>query len=219
MDALLRRRMMMQGGGKPVPAPDYVQDGLVLHLDAKRRGGTAGVWTSLVGNHAFTNYGAVFNDDHVYFDGVDDYMKNTSFSPPTVGVGTIEVVYEADSGKYKKTAMVIFAGKTDGGFCYYLSSAGNIYWSIGKTSKPTYATTQAKASVSVSSARAMENNVAMTSASSNYLGNRDSNNYLGKRSSGNFFGGKIYAIRIYNRQLTADEIANNYAIDVSHYNL
>ena len=219
MDALLRRRMMMQGGGKPVPAPDYVQSGLVLHLDAKQVGDTAGAWKSLVGDHVFTNYGAVFNDGHVDFDGVDDYMKNTSFSPPASGTGTIEIVYEADSGHYKTTQMVLFAGKTNAGLCYYLSGAGNIYWSIGATSRRLYATTQAKASVSVSNARALENNVAMTYGSTNYLGGRDSNNYLGKRSSGNFFCGKIYAIRIYNRQLTADEVAQNYAIDVLRFNL
>lgn len=41
----------------------------------------------------------------------------------------------------------------------------------------------------------------------------------GDTGTGYWFTGKIYAIRIYNRNLTAEEIAQNYAVDVQRFNL
>jgi len=43
---------------------------------------------------------------------------------------------------------------------------------------------------------------------------------LGRSGSGNYpFGGDIYAIRLYSRALTAEEIAHNYAVDKERFNL
>lgn len=203
----------------PTPESNYVQSGLILHLDAKVVGNTSNAWTSLVGDYVFTNYGAVFNEDHVYFDGVDDYLSNTSFVPPSSGTGTIEIVYEADSEKYGSTAMTLFAGKTSSGLCYYLSSVANVYWSIGATQRMTPRTTSALASVSISNARKYENGTVITNTSSNFLGGLASTNYIGKRSSGNPFKGKIFSIRIYNRQLTEEEVFQNLAEDNTRFNL
>jgi len=211
---------MMLGSGRPTPiVSDYVQDGLVLHLDAKSPGETADAWTSLVGDHVFTNYGAVFNADHVLFDGVDDYLLNTSFTPPTAGSATIEVVYDCDSDVFGSTQVCLFAGKTGGSLCFYISGSSNVYWTNGTPAKTILYVQQAKASTSISDDRKYENGVAITGASTNYLGGRDSNNYIGKRSSGNPYKGKIYAIRIYNRKLTEAEVMQNLAADNLRYQL
>ncbi len=210
----------MLGGDRPSPVvSEYVQSGLVLHLDARSPGETEGAWTSLVGNHVFTNHGAVFNDDHVLFDGVDDYLLNTSFTPPYAGSATIEMVYDCDANVFGVSAVCLFAGKTGGSLCFYISSGTNIYWTNGTPGKITPHVNYAKASVSISDARKYENGVAITHTSSNYLGGRDSSNYIGKRSSGNLYKGKFYAIRIYNRQLTEAEVMQNLAVDNIRYQL
>ncbi len=211
---------MMLGSGRPTPiVSDYVQDGLVLHMDAKSPGETAGAWTSLVGNHVFTNYGAVFNADHVLFDGVDDYLINNSFTPPGAGSGTIELVYDCDDGVFDVTAVCLFAGKTGGSLCFYISSGSNIYWTNNTPGRLVVSVQHAKASTSISDDRKYENGVAITGTSTNYLGGRNSNNYIGKRSSGNPYKGKIYAIRIYNRKLTEAEVMQNLAADNTRYQL
>lgn len=48
----LRRRMMMQQGGEPLP--EYIQDGLVFWLDGIDKGNITGKWIDLIGGIEFT---------------------------------------------------------------------------------------------------------------------------------------------------------------------
>ena len=217
MDLLERRREMMQiseiPGGR---LSDYVQSGLVLHMDGKsgKSGNTS--WNSVVGNVTFTNYGATFNNDHIYFDG-DDYLTNTSFSPPASGTGTIEIVYENET--FGTASVMLFAGKTRSGLCFYVASSKNIIYSIGATKRTKLVATVAKSSTSISNARRYENGVSMSTNGSDYCAGQDSTNHIGRRSTGNYFVGKIYSIRIYNRQLTQAEALQNLAVDNIRFNL
>lgn len=196
---------------------DYVQDGLVLHLDGKQKGNTADAWTSLVGNVVFTNNGATFNYDNVYFDGVNDYLSNTSFSPPTSGTGTIEVVIDNES--FGQSLVVVFMGKTSGGLGFGMNASKLVIWSCASTSRQRPTATLAKASFSMSSPNKAQNGVGMTINGSDYLGNRNSTNWIGRRNTGNYFKGKIYSIRIYNRQLDSTEIRKNLSVDNIRFNL
>ena len=60
--------------------PQYVTDGLVFWLDGIDKGGTT-AWVEKINNYSFENHGATFNTDHVYFDGVDDYLDSMSIDP------------------------------------------------------------------------------------------------------------------------------------------
>ena len=202
------------GGGGGLS--DYVQSGLVLHMDGKsgKTGNTS--WESVVGNHIFTNYGATFNDDNVQFDG-DDYLINTSFEPPLSGNGTIEIVYDNDY--FGTTAAALFAGKTASGMCFYMNASKLIFYSIGGAGRARPVATLAKASTSISVQRRYENGSPMSTSGSDYIGGRNDTNHIGRRNTGNYFKGKIYSIRIYDRYLTEDEVMQNLAVDNSRFNL
>ena len=208
---------------------DYVQNGLFLLLDGKNKGGTNGVWKTVAGTwtgYSFTNYGATFNKDHVYFDGVNDYLRCSSMGTvsnlPSRTGGTIEVVYENEN---LGTAMgVIFIPKTVSKIAAAVDSAKYFLYCADNTSARNYVcpiVSSSKASVSVSSARAYENGTAISrSSDKKYLNGISSNYYyIGRNSNGNYFKGKIYSIRIYNRQLSQSEVLQNLAVDNLRFNL
>lgn len=195
---------------------DYVQSGLVLHMDGKT--GKAGTtWTSVVGNVTFTNHGATFNADHVYFDGVNDYLNNTNFSPPTSGTGTIEVVIDSES--FGQELDVVFMGNTDGSLSFGINASKLILWSCTSAKRPRVTATLAKASFSMSGLFKTQNGDTMAVNGSDYLGSRNGTNWIGRRNTGNYFKGKIYSIRIYNKQLTEDEVMQNLSVDNLRFNL
>lgn len=200
-------------------AEDYVQSGLVLHLDAKLPGNTSGQWKDLKAGVVFTNYGAVFNKDHVYFNGTSSYLSNTTFNTPTTADGTIEVVYDADRYNSGNSVELIYMPKsTSASLAFGLVNTSKTYiWGV-KTSRNKY-TTFKNGSVSISLARALHNGVAMTKNGSDYWASPNTTTYIGKRSTGNYFKGKIYSIRIYNRQLTQEEVLQNLAVDNIRFNL
>lgn len=193
---------------------DYVQNGLVLHLDGKQKGNTADAWTSLVGSAVFTNYGATFNADNVEFDGTDDYLTNSSFTTPTCATGTIEVCFEREGTGTR----VAYMPKTNQALSFgCISSVLN--WS-NNGNRTTYSELPTKGTVGVNNSRAVANGSTMSSYGNTYMSGRSSStSYIGRRSSGNYFYGKIYSIRIYNRQLTLDEMKANQSVDNIRFNL
>lgn len=198
-------------------AEDYVQSGLVLHLDAKLPGNTSGQWKDLKAGVVFTNYGATFNKDHVYFDGVDDYLTNTTFSAPTSNNGTIEVVIDDETFGTKLS--LVFMCKTNGGLGFGKNASKHILWSCGTSTKAKPVATLAKASFSISNVGKYQNGVTLSTSGTDYWGSRNSTNWIGRRSTGHYFKGKIYSIRMYNRQLTQAEVLQNLAVDNLRFNL
>lgn len=87
----------------------YVQDGLVLHLDGKNRGGTSGHWVSLVNyngapiDFTLTNCDET-HDDYVAFNGTTSKgVGSVSLLDVPAESGTIEAVYnggELNSNQY-----------------------------------------------------------------------------------------------------------------------
>lgn len=209
------------GGG----LSDYVQNGLYMHLDGKEKGGTANVWSNLAGSGSFTNYGAAFNSDHIYFDGVDDYLRSTNYGStafPLRTAGTIEFVIDNENSG---TLCVILIGRGNGGrLAAAIQSDGGILYATDNTTARAYyypISTISKGSFSVSSARYYQNGSLMSlSSSKTYLsGVNGSYCYIGRRNSGLYFKGKIYSIRMYTRQLTQAEVLQNLSVDNLRFNL
>lgn len=204
---------------------DYVQGGLILLLDGKNKGGTSGVWSNLVGNGSFTRHGATFNSDHVYFDGIDDYLDSTNLSStffPSRTAGTIEVV--CDNENFEEAMGVIIIGRGASRLCAAISKSKGFYYASDNTSSRAYnlpLVTAAKASISISSARQYENGVGLSlSSGKDYLsGFNGTYNYIGRRNSGTYFKGKIYSIRVYSKQLTKAEVLQNLSVDNLRFNL
>lgn len=194
----------------------YVTDGLVLRLDGIDKGPDSTAWVDLVDGYSFANNGAVFNSDHIYLNG-SSYLEGSA-TPlfPTTNIGTIEAVYEreADYG----TIIMAPAGSNQ-------VALGNIkgyglLWSAG-LNRPKYSDMPSFGSVSISLARALGNGVALTQNGSSYMGSGPASTpaYIGRRHNGHYFTGKIYSIRIYNRQLTEAEVLSNLAVDNERFNL
>lgn len=202
------------GGGGNIS--NYVQDGLVLLLDGIDKGNVSGAWTDLIGGKSFTNHGATFNDDNVQFDGTDDYLDITAFSVPTSASGTIEVVMDIDaiSGKH----FPVFKPTTSGGIMFFWASGGYIIWSYTSGNRARPKPTIKKGSWSLSNAgRYLQNGVQMSTMSGTSLAGSNGM-YIGRRLN-DYGKGKIYSIRIYNRQLTLAEVQQNLAVDNIRFNL
>ena len=166
-------------------AEDYVQNGLVLHLDAKLPGNTSGQWKDLKAGVVFTNYGAIFNKDHVYFNGVSSYLTNTTFSAPTSDKGTIEVVIDDETFGTKLS--LTFMSKTKGGLGFGKNASRHTLWSCGSASRAKPVATLAKASFSISNVRKYQNGVSMSTSGSDYWGNQNTTTWIGRRNTGNYF--------------------------------
>lgn len=194
----------------------YVTDGLVLRLDGIDKGPDSTAWVDLVNGYSFANNGAVFNSDHIYLNGSSYLAGSATPLFPTTNIGTIEAVYEreADYG----TIIMAPAGSNQ-------VALGNIrgyglLWSAG-LNRPKYSDMPSFGSVSISLARALGNGVALTQNGASYMGSGPASTpaYIGRRHNGHYFTGKIYSIRIYNRQLTEAEVLSNLATDNVRFNL
>lgn len=202
----------------PDTNPTYVQDGLFMWLDGIDKGPDNTAWVDKVNGYSFANNGAVFNSDHIYLNG-SSYLAGAVIPTfPLTANGTIEVVYENEGGY---GVIIMPPSGTGGQICFGIISGYGLMWSSGYN-RPKYSDAPAKGSVSISLARAIGNGVALTQNGTSYLSNGSSKPaYIGKRDygAGNLFTGKIYCIRIYNRQLTQDEVLKNLKIDNDRFNL
>lgn len=215
----------------PEPLPDYISDGLVLWLDGKLKGNTADAWTDLVGGIVFTqkSSGVIFNSDNVQFDGSNDKVLISSVTGssdyiPVNSVATLEICYNNTSGKTNRC--LFYAGNYNGALCFHISNTTDIKWGAGSSQAPNLAhhTNQAKTTYSISRKRILENFVAQSFGTVNYITKGQTKIIVGGsgRNASNIydvFNGKIYSIRIYNRQLTEEEVLHNQAIDNTRFNL
>ena len=216
----------------PEPLPDYISDGLVLWLDGKLQGSTADAWTDLVNGVVFTKKasGVTFNSDNVQFGGSqNNCLWNTStYEFVNSDVGTIEVCYRDVPTTGASCAFsscgVGSSGYGGKGICFEIYTGNRIIYSSGNAgSRPANGawTAESVGTYSVSSSRAIQNMISK--------GFTSTNNYVSRYNAAavigadlqykNTINGKIHSIRIYNRQLTEEEVLHNQAIDNTRFNL
>lgn len=218
----MRRRLMIKSANHDEPGgriSDYVQDGLVFHLDGKKKLNSDGNWHSLVGNFVFTNNGATFNDDHVWFDGVDDYLVRTTTSNiQSSSSGTIEVVYDST----KQSFGTIIRTSANGQVAYASYSSGTkIIWTTGNPMRAVYTNPPIKGTVSLCIAQGIANGSVMGTSGTNYYARISGGVFIGRNGASGTspFSGKIYSIRMYNRNLTVEEVLQNQSVDNIRFNL
>ena len=213
----------------------YTQSGLVFALDGIYKGGNANAWTDLIGGEVFENHGAVANANHWAFDGTDDYLggwgeTELDFDPADC---TIEVAFRSDSSSVQGAGFIchlanqrtstlncvhvnVIPGYING---VYLNGTSNVWaWS--------YITTNCV--LALNGARGYANSTALSSLGSNHWTGNYQGRYIGTTTdytkstptfNKGFFRGEIYAIRIYNRQLTEAEMRADQANDNTRFNL
>ena len=221
----LRRRMMANvGGGEQYDADSYIQDGLVFQLDGIDKGNDATKWIDRKGGIGFPYIAATSEvlTDSVHFTG-SGYLTGDALITPSFAYDsmTIEIccTYDTRSG----TNHVVLVCNVAPNFAFGWYNRTTLRCSSG-LSKPVWSTSDMTVlkTYSITSDHSLSNiNVSLTAGSNTQFSNNSGVIELGGRSynSTSGYSGDVYAIRIYNRQLTLAEMAFNQAIDNERFNL
>lgn len=220
-----RRRMMMVVNANS-PSEDYIQNGLMFHLDCADYNPTLNTWVDKIGNVSFAM-------SNVTVDSLGGVVFNGSSSKGIASVGlnnpvntsTIEVAIYVRSNR---SQFVLESGVLNTIMYGFHNSTKNCLCNMSNTMKyyNTIPITTGFIANSVhygsSPANIVNGNVGSFASSSTFWSKYGSVAYLGARSNGStqfYFNGIIYQIRIYDRLLTADEMIHNQQIDMRKYNL
>lgn len=207
----------------------YVTDGLVLNLDAKNQSNLT-VWedTSGLGNHA-TLYGfngsaaSGWNNEELYFDGVDDYALIDRTNLPTSYTNftvTIAMIVTGNTGSYDMPLYWGASSASSAGFDFELGS-GSWRFAIADGSKnasssitPIYNTFfEITLTIDRSTNKMIQyiNGVYVKETDISLVGTITPSTalYL-SRSGSNKFLGSMASVKLYTKALTADEVLQNY---------
>ena len=225
----------------------YVQDGLVAMWDGNENAGdghgghaeTLTEWKDTSGRYSFVfnaNSGITVEEGALVFPGTDAGYATLSVTATDATFeaarnGTCEVVLRADPSK--TTVSIALQSSMESGIALGAlarSSADAIAELMTTTgyygyAYPSYDWFSEVSTLSTTYSSAQPQNTwgnaeKLALSGSNTWGGYDNATHLGFRASkasGQSFKGKIYAIRLYSRQLTAAEIAANRAVDEERF--
>lgn len=211
---ITRRRYM--GGIKK----GYIKDGLIFCLDGIDKGSDPSAWIEQVHGYSFTGT-ATREDDCYSFDG-SQYLNNPNFIGANANDFTIEYCIEVGtlagvivaSNNWREEDKDVFVEFDSGGQLFNFTICNYAYVALANQ-KQTCAFTNTQGIIN-------GNTVASGRIGGINWDNGKGTN-IGARCQGNgyskYFTGKIYAIRVYNRQLSASEMLYNQTIDNKRFNL
>lgn len=207
--------------------PNVIANGLVLSLDAgntRSYPGSGTTWTDLSGNNntgTLTN-GPTFssaNNGYLVFDGSNDYVTS-SYTPPTAFSINVWFNNQTTYNIHNRGVFSTFATNNFNGI--YLATtnvggAGMHIWYNGNTrSRLSYEsfTTGVWYNISITSNNSNSINVYLNGSLINTISNNTTHAAvleIGRsRFDNNYWLGYISNCSIYNRVLTADEVAQNF---------
>jgi hypothetical protein len=216
---------------------------LVLHLDAsntKSYSGSGNTWYDLSGysNNGTLNNGVLYNSYGGFFelDGSNDYIEIPHATSLNIGTGTsatIEIVY--DVYNFSTAASLIAKRSSDVSTAtdYMLFTSNDLYWVTGDSSGTgnSLATSSFRENRNIQTLTATINSSSTNKKiykdgnrviSATYASKVESNSasvFLGKHFGSSFyFNGRLYSVKLYNRELTEAEIANNFQANSFKYN-
>ena len=201
----------------------YVQ-GIKFWLDGIQKGNSSGNWVDLIGGKVFTNTGCIVGDNHWYFNNTYKtaatcYFTNSDTMNYPSTTSTIEIVYESEINDY----FCLFITKTSGSVCFGTNGTGTQYISSVGVNKATGVRTSGpeKRIISIAGTTIIRDGVSISTTTANCFGTVPSTNAIGYSPGATTwaFKGKVYCIRIYDRQLTQEEIIYNQKIDNLRFNL
>lgn len=208
---------------KELQTPNYIKNGLIFMLDGICTGNNAGYWTDLAGGVKLTIGSNVVRGDK-YFEfakGVttDDMCINNKISwtanqPIDYNNLTIEFVVDFPSSGQNyiftigKIVLAWFNGLVTPG------SSSAPRWNMGNAvTLSTYTWTYSAGYRDLVSKPQQGNDYWNIQQVGFFLGGQINN------TQGRNFGGKIYALRIYDRQLSASEIIANQTLDINRFGI
>ena len=206
-----------------VTTRDYVHDGLIAHWDARFSGGGTGAWTDLVGGRSFELHGVTRSAGKLVFSGtVDSYAFLSAADTAAVFEGhpnlTFEIVAKFpnsdNGGLFKSSAASGVAVRfVDGNRFFCCGSTRPRFQNYsfkGKQITLAVTYTDALSQSCYANATVVGPNSSVGGSCSGDFGGT----YLGQMGNGSQpFNGEVYAIRVYDRHLTAEEVAKNAALD------
>lgn len=210
--------------------PGYVTDGLIFWVDGIDKGASDGSWVDKIGGHIFahSSNSPTPTDTGFSFDGTNFFYNKTFLEVTAPGTHTIEIALsDAQVGDDGYCLFTAYAASYSVKRFYvaFVGSKSKVCLSAAKT-HPMYNYTSAediRSIVSCPDGRCYINNVQSVSDENNYYKSTGTVNRIGcgyyNSKARHFYKGNIHAIRIYNRSLTADEVAHNYALDLMRFNL
>lgn len=190
--------------------------GMVFHLDGLNRGGVAGQWADTVGGLNWALRGAFTEESDGVVFGANGYAAPIGFtSLPWLGTdATIEAVVRLDKvGGIR----VVLRNNIDNGIGFNFGPSYINFIMTGPQPSYRVALDTSAHSFSVSTEGGYKDGAPLTptvtslAASSKLRIASDYGSY--------FLAGKLMELRIYNRHLTAEEVANNYEADKQRYNI
>ena len=218
----------------------YVQDGLTMWFDGYANTGTTrsyvtGTWKDLSGHgNNVTLSGPTWNKDNLSFDGSNDYAYKTSGAVYNISKAhTIEVVLKPE--KRDANYQMIFNTVNNGTSVLqygslWISSTYQIGFDTGDgsshygTTRMDYDASDVGKIIEYTNTRnnrmykLYKNNSLQRSVEFN-IDARTPNAAVFLGGSSYYFKGKIYSIRVYNRELSTDELLSNYNYDVQRFNI
>ena len=199
----------------PIPSADaYVQDGLVFQLDGIDKGNVEGAWVDRKAGKQFTLNNCIVNSDNIQFNGTDSsavYNQLLDFGTTT----TIEAVFTSE-----KNANTIISSGDKVQLIALMSTSGYRYryFSGNQVTGQTFPDPTAIHTLSIpTSGRPILDQIAQPKTYKHFYSVSDTNTYVGGGLS--YLKGKIYSIRIYNRNLTSAEMLKNQMIDIERFNI
>ena len=208
----------------------YVQDGLIACWDGVENAGrglhaaSTETWTDTIGNVSFALTNVVVAEDRMFFSGISFGKLTASDTAATfanANNGTLEIVYASTNGV---GSQLLIQSSTASGISLGLYNGNRLV--TANSSSPTInfnsgSKTNAIA-VRYSSGKAQDsffvNGSAATKSANDYWKQSNTTTTLGALSNlTGYFKGSIYSIRLYNRRLTNEELASNYAVDLRRF--
>lgn len=197
---------------------DYIQNGLVFHLDGIDKGTTDTTkWVDLVGGVVFTeqNGTAIHQTDHIAFSG-SVWMKGDKTDSFGLSTHTIEMA--AYLGQSYWQGIILYGNGKVGFFQnagHEINVGANPGYNLG-----TY--NSGEILLSAAGPSYVSNGVAHSDAPSAIRRITASLPVIGSLNASSLsygFYGKIYSIRIYSRYISASEMLHNQKIDNERFNL
>ena len=231
-----------QKSGGPT-ARSYVQAGLIAMWDGIENAGwgvhdaAAKTWKDLVGNRDLTyTTGTIIHSNNAQNMS---YTSSIAYRSGNIPAVTMEFVFKLDDAQTSASCFILLnrqnTGRYNGQFCLNYGYFGNLYFetrgNISRCGVPFAITDRSVHTVSAAwgngnGAPATSGNIdGVSRLVTNLTGTgRDGvDNFIvgGVAPFQHVYGmkGRIYSIRLYSRALTAAEIAANYAVDKSRFNL
>ena len=200
----------------PIPNADaYIQDGLVFQLDGIDKGNDA--WIDRKGQKEFVLHNVVTNSNNMEFNGTNSYAECSSTLGYDSATHTLEVVWEGN----KVTGVPFFGGPTSAELCLLPQGTPLRRLSFG-TGMNFIVNQPDELKMISANADNIIYNAGWIGTSAELEANASYNQTVasvGRYKTSNYFRGKIYAIRVYNRKLSALEMLQNQLIDIERFGL